>query len=53
MVPAVRAQVRDAYLGGCHQLQADDLGGEPGRGVQVRDTGPDVGDIGQRNHESG
>ena len=50
VVPAVGAQVRDAHLGGRHQFQADDLGGEAGRGVQVGGTGPDVGDVGERDH---
>jgi len=51
VMPVIGAQVGDAHLGGRHQLKANDVGGEAGRGVQVRDTGPDVGDIGKGDHQ--
>ena len=52
VVPVVGAQVGDADLGGRHQLEADDAGGEAGRRVQVRHPGSDVGDVGERDHRA-
>ena len=51
MVAVIGAQVRtDSAVNGRGQLQADDLGREPGGRPEIGGPGPDVGDVGEDDH---
>jgi hypothetical protein len=50
VVAVIGAQVRDLAVHGRDQLQADNLGREPGGGGEIGRPGADVGDVGKRDH---
>ena len=51
VVAVIGAQVRDALVAVWRgQLQTDDLGREPGGGVEIGRPGPHVGDVGEGDH---
>ena len=50
VVAVIGAQVRDALFAWSGQLQADDLGREPGGGAEIGRPGPHVGDVGEDDH---